>query len=90
MIKLIASDLDGSLLDDDKNLPADFDSVLAGLKEKDVTFVVASGRDFASTEAVFGERVTAEKFAGIAMVLLAIIILAGSTIRSDKEEKTAD
>lgn len=57
MIKLIASDLDGSLLDDDKNLPADFDRVLAGLKEKDVTFVVASGRDFASTEAVFGDRV---------------------------------
>ena len=57
MIKLIASDLDGSLLDDDKNLPADFDRVLAELKEKDVTFVVASGRDFASTEAVFGDRV---------------------------------
>lgn len=57
MIKLIASDLDGSLLDDEKKLPADFDRVMNGLKEKGVTFVVASGRDFASTEAVFGHRV---------------------------------
>ena len=57
MIKLIASDLDGSLLDDNKNLPADFDSVIAKLKEKGVTFVVASGRNFEATTPVFGDRV---------------------------------
>ena len=57
MIKLIASDLDGSLLDDDKNLPADFDRVMTGLKEKGVTFVVASGRNFEATTPVFGDRV---------------------------------
>ncbi len=49
MIKLIASDLDGSLLDDNKNLPSDFWQVAEKLKEKDITFVVASGRDFDAT-----------------------------------------
>jgi len=57
MIKLIASDLDGSLLDDDKKLPADFDRVMTGLKEKGVTFVVASGRNFDATRPVFGDRI---------------------------------
>ncbi len=57
MIRLVASDLDGSLLDDNKNLPADFWQVLEKLKEKGIVFVVASGRDFDATANAFGHRI---------------------------------
>ena len=53
MIKLIASDLDGSLLNDEKQLPADFEQVLTDLKKQGITFVVASGRNWAATQPVF-------------------------------------
>jgi len=56
MIKLIASDLDGSLLDDDKQLPQDFDEVLAQLKKAGIIFVAASGRNYEATGPVFGEK----------------------------------
>ena len=46
MIKLIASDMDGSLLDENKKLPKEFFDTLNRLKEKGVAFVVASGRSF--------------------------------------------
>ena len=48
MIKLIASDMDGTLLTTDKRLPADFREVVRALKEKGVTFCVASGRQYAA------------------------------------------
>ena len=48
MIKLIACDMDGTLLDSQKRLPADFPEVLAALKEKGVLFAVASGRQYAA------------------------------------------
>lgn len=48
MIKLIASDMDGTLLTTDKRLPKDFRPVVRALKEKGVTFVVASGRQYAA------------------------------------------
>ncbi len=38
MIKLIATDMDGSLLDDKKELPAEFFDVLIKLREKGVAF----------------------------------------------------
>lgn len=44
MIKLIASDMDGTLLDQNKKLPEDFFEVLDKLHDKDINFVVASGR----------------------------------------------
>jgi len=56
MIKLIASDLDGTLLDDDKNLPPDFYEVLDELSEKGIRFVVASGRTFDAVEHLFKEK----------------------------------
>lgn len=49
MIKLIASDLDGSLLDDEKNAPRDFARVISRLNEKGITFVAASGRNYHAT-----------------------------------------
>ena len=48
MIKLIACDMDGTLLDSQKRLPMDFSEVLAALKEKGVLFAVASGRQYAA------------------------------------------
>ena len=48
MIKLIACDMDGTLLDSAKRLPAELPDVIAKLKEKGVLFCVASGRQYAS------------------------------------------
>lgn len=46
MIKLIASDMDGSLLDEEGKLPKDFFQILNKLEEKNIKFVVASGRQY--------------------------------------------
>ncbi len=53
MIKLIASDMDGTLLDDEKRLPPDFFEVLDGLAERDIVFTVASGRTYSALEHLF-------------------------------------
>ena len=53
MIKLIASDMDGTLLDDKKQLPADFYGTIDALCEKGVRFTVASGRTYAAVEHLF-------------------------------------
>jgi len=46
MIKFIATDLDGTLLDSRKNLPEGFIEMLDILSEKGVIFAVASGRQY--------------------------------------------
>ncbi|MGL4771959.1 MAG: Cof-type HAD-IIB family hydrolase [Clostridium sp.] len=46
MIKLIASDMDGTLLNEKKELPKDFFNILDKLEENDITFVAASGRPY--------------------------------------------
>ena len=46
MIKLIATDMDGTLLDENGNLPEVFFETLEKLKEKNVKFVAASGRPY--------------------------------------------
>ena len=48
MIKLIASDMDGTLLTTDKRLPGDFAEVVRALYEKGVSFCIVSGRQYAS------------------------------------------
>ena len=48
MIKLIASDMDGTLLDENGRLPKDFISIFQKLRDKKVKFVVASGRPYAT------------------------------------------
>ncbi|MCH5204518.1 MAG: HAD family hydrolase [Oscillospiraceae bacterium] len=56
MIRLIASDLDGTLLDDEKRLPDDFFEVLDGLSERGIIFAVASGRTYSAVEHLFPEE----------------------------------
>lgn len=54
-IRLIACDLDGTLLDEQKQLPADFAHTLAQLAARDVVFCPASGRQYHSILALFPE-----------------------------------
>lgn len=46
MIKLIVSDMDGTLLDNNGKLPKDFFEVLAELNKRNIKFIVASGRPY--------------------------------------------
>ncbi|MBQ9480054.1 MAG: HAD family phosphatase [Selenomonadaceae bacterium] len=48
MIKIIFSDMDGTLLDDHSRLPADFDALMLELKARGVIFAPASGRQYFS------------------------------------------
>lgn len=53
MLKLVATDLDGTLLLGDASLPTETFSVIRALKQKDVLFCVASGRQLASLTELF-------------------------------------
>ena len=53
MIKLIASDMDGTLLDNKKELPEDFSEVMEQLRERNIVFAVASGRTYSAVEYYF-------------------------------------
>jgi len=55
MIKLIAADLDGTLLHNDKSIPEDFERLLDALDARGVVFVFASGRPLASMRSKFGK-----------------------------------
>lgn len=46
MIKVIFSDMDGTLLDEKGQLPAEFDEVMAELKKRGVIFAPTSGRQY--------------------------------------------
>ena len=46
MIKLIATDMDGTLLDDNKQLPENFDNIVKRLFNKNIRFVISSGRSY--------------------------------------------
>ncbi|WP_455542583.1 HAD family hydrolase [Intestinibacter sp.] len=46
MVKIIATDMDGTLLDSQKNFPKELDYILKKLNEKNVRFIVASGRQY--------------------------------------------
>ena len=52
-MKLIMCDMDGTLLNDEKELPHDFYDVLGKLKAKDVKFGIASGRQMIFIEPFF-------------------------------------
>lgn len=47
-IKLIATDIDGTLMNDKKELPSDFYEVLDEMNNKDIAFVISSGRQIES------------------------------------------
>lgn len=53
MIKLIVSDLDGTLVNDKKEFAPDFFDILKKLNEKDIKFTIASGRSQYTLEKVF-------------------------------------
>ncbi len=53
MIKLIASDMDGTLLNSNKHLSPSIHGVLKKLKDKDIIFVAISGRDIFSLKEIF-------------------------------------
>lgn len=53
MIKLIATDLDGTLLDDGKRLPGEIFGLIEKLHEKGILFAPASGRQYANLKALF-------------------------------------
>lgn len=46
MIKVIFSDMDGTLLDENGQLPAEFDEVMGELKKRNVIFAPTSGRQY--------------------------------------------
>ena len=56
-IKLIVTDLDGTLFTTDKRLPPDFDTVLAQLKARDIAFAVATGRNFKGIDHYFPDKI---------------------------------
>jgi Cof subfamily protein (haloacid dehalogenase superfamily) len=53
MVKLIASDMDHTLLTEKGELPPDFDKYIAGLEAIGVSFVIASGRPLYTLEHMF-------------------------------------
>jgi Cof subfamily protein (haloacid dehalogenase superfamily) len=55
-IRLIATDMDGSLLDGDGRMPDGIWSLLAELDRRDIAFCPASGRQFANIREQMGDR----------------------------------
>lgn len=55
MIKLIATDLDGTLLDNNGELNEEFNHVFNELYKKGVTFMAASGRQYPSLETLLNQ-----------------------------------
>ncbi len=55
MIKLIAADMDGTLLNSQKELPAGFGEMLGALREAGIHFAAASGRQYYNLAAQFGD-----------------------------------
>lgn len=45
-MKLVLSDMDGTLLNERKELPHDFFEVVKALQQRDVLFAIASGRQY--------------------------------------------
>lgn len=55
-IKLIVTDLDGTLFTTDKRLPPDFDAVLDELNRRGIAFAVATGRNFKGIDHYFTDK----------------------------------
>ena len=55
-IRLIVSDMDGTLLDDDGKVPESFWPLLADLHRAGIVFVPASGRQYQTLHRTFGEH----------------------------------
>ena len=61
MVKLIAADMDGTLLDDQKRLPNGFPKLLECLAKRGVAFAVASGRSYPALQMLFGKKTSSLK-----------------------------
>lgn len=55
MIKLIISDMDGTLVTLESQLPSDFGLTLKKMKEKNILFAVASGRPYKALQDIFSQ-----------------------------------
>lgn len=53
MIRFIATDLDGTLLDDEKRLPEEIFGLIGQLNERGILFAPASGRQYANLKELF-------------------------------------
>ena len=53
MIKMIVTDLDGSLLNDEKQLPTSFKQTVDLIKSKGITLVIATGRSYYNVANIF-------------------------------------
>ena len=60
MIKLIASDMDGTLLRDDKSYSEEFNDVYNEMKKQDIKFMVASGNQYDLLLSKFDESIRDE------------------------------
>lgn len=58
MIRLIATDMDGTLLDSEKRMPKDIAHVVRALRARGVRMIIASGRQYATLVRDFGELAT--------------------------------
>lgn len=56
MIKLIIVDMDGTFLNDNKEMSPEFDKVFKYLKENNIKFCAASGRQLASLKSIFSKH----------------------------------
>ena len=52
-IRLVASDMDATLLDENSQLPPDFEAAVKALAEKGIRFAAASGRPLYTLEEMF-------------------------------------
>ena len=55
IVTLVASDMDGTLLDGEKQFPPDFARIFSLLQQKKIRFVAASGRSFATLRHNFAQ-----------------------------------
>ena len=46
MVRLIATDMDGTLLNSNHEIPKDFKETIEGLKERDIMFAISTGRNY--------------------------------------------
>ncbi len=57
MIKLIVSDMDGTLLNDQKQIDTRIYDLLPKMQQQGIRFVVASGRQYPSLQRDFAEHI---------------------------------